>query len=82
MTEDRFQPLGRVDQLAEIEAGFKSSAFQHVDHIFGGDISCRRRRERAAPDAAAAGIDHVNPGVYGGRDIGETSASRVVEVQA
>lgn len=82
MAKHGFEPLGRLDQFAKIEPGFKPSAFQHVDDIFGGDIARRRRCKRTSANSAATCIDDINAGLDGRSDIGEPGAARVMKVQA
>ena len=71
-----------LDQLAQVQSSFEAAALQHVDHILGGHIACRRRGKRTAANAATAGIDDIDPAINGGRDIGERCATCVVEVHA
>ena len=45
------------------EAGLEAGALQQVDEVLGGDVAGRVRGERAAADAAEAGVEHVDAGL-------------------
>jgi len=47
--------VGRLNQLGHVDAGGDTHTFQHVDHVFGGNIAGGARRVRTA--AKTAGRD-------------------------
>jgi hypothetical protein len=52
-------PVARIHERSQIDPRFYAAAIQHVDEILGRDISRGSRRERAAAQAADAGINGV-----------------------
>ena len=55
---------------------------QHVDQIFRRNVAGRRGRERAAADAAAAGVERAHAGFDRRIGVGEAGIAGVVEMRA
>ncbi len=82
MIQGVFKPFRDLDHLFHIYAGVNARTVQHVKQVFGCDITRRLRRERAAADAAGAGIQDPYAGLDRRERIGDSGVARVVEMTA
>ena len=80
--ERRLQPPAGFDQRRQVHSGVETHAMQHVDEIFGGNITCRGGCEGTAADSPATRIENPDTGFDGGVGVRETRIARVVEVRA
>ena len=80
--EQRFEPLRHRDQRVEVDAGLDSLAVEEVEHVLGGDVPGRARRERAAAEAADRGVEDGGSGLDRRPRARDAGVARVVEVAA
>ena len=73
-------PAAGLDQRAEVVAVLEAGALQHIDQVLGGDVAGGGGRERAAAEAAATGVEHLDAGFNRGAGVGQASATGVVEM--
>src|SRR5918992_5400137 len=81
VTELVGQEGGRRQQLPQVVAGVQAHPLQQEHQVVGGDVAGRPRGERAAADAAGAGVQHPGPQLDGGDGVGEAGVAGVVEVE-
>src|SRR5262245_58295943 len=82
MAHVRLDPARNLDRALEVDAGVDAHAPEHVDEVLGRDVAGRRRRERAAAEAAEARVQHARTRSHGSVGVRQPSVAGVVEVAA
>ena len=70
------------DQRVEVDAGLDALAVEQVEHVLGGDVAGRARRERAAAEAADRRVEDRRARLDRRPGAGDAGVARVVEVAA
>src|SRR5882762_9602948 len=76
------QDLARGEELLEVHARGDSHRFEHEHQVLGDDVAARAGRERAAAEAAHRAVEGAHAFLVRGERVGETEATRVVEVRS
>ena len=71
-----------LDQLLEVDAGLNAHAVQHVDDVFGWNVSGGSGRIGASSKSGHAWIDDPDPEAEGRQDVAQGLAVGVVAVNS
>ena len=73
-------PAAGAHQRGQVDAGLHAQAVEQPHQVLGGEVAGRAPGERAAAEAAGAGVDGRDAAAQRSQRVGERLAVRVVEV--